>query len=243
MTLWVIATVWFGISWRRAGRKLLIGEDRLGVWWCAVGIASYCGGYCMVNLEARYIAPVVSPLLCIGSLLLIRSAAGGLPEGFVAGGLRRTGALSTGLMIGLLFSVQDIYRLERAVLYHTQSTKYAIVSEASKRMDAAHIPGGPMAANEFNVGLALAYADHRLANYLGAPRLTRNECIKEQLRKSVARVYVRWVDRQIASPLDSFVPKSPWTLQLSAEMEGLSVKQKSRGPSRLEVYVLPESAK
>ena len=48
-------------------------EESLFLSWIAMTVFVYCGGYTLVNLEARYIIPTVAPLLCYGSLLMLRS--------------------------------------------------------------------------------------------------------------------------------------------------------------------------
>lgn len=48
-------------------------EERQFLYWITMTVFVYCGGYTLVNLEARYIVPTVVPMLCYGSLLMIRS--------------------------------------------------------------------------------------------------------------------------------------------------------------------------
>ena len=46
--------------------KAVFSDNFPGLWWCPLTVLLYCGGYCTINLESRYIVPVIAPLLCLG---------------------------------------------------------------------------------------------------------------------------------------------------------------------------------
>ena len=46
-----------------------------GLWWCVITVLLYCGGYSFINLESRYIVPVITPLLCLGAMLIVPGTA------------------------------------------------------------------------------------------------------------------------------------------------------------------------
>ena len=122
MVLWGMATLFLVIRRLRGPPG---GSMGAGWWWCVMAAALYCGGYCMINVEARYIAPVVSPLLCLGSLLVIRGAVGGRGASYVGGIEGAAGFLACRIVASrYCFQFKTFTDLNMRRAYHTQSVKY-----------------------------------------------------------------------------------------------------------------------
>ena len=48
-----------------------VGQGLPGLWFCVITVVMYCGGYCMINLETRYIEPAIAPLVGLGAMLVV----------------------------------------------------------------------------------------------------------------------------------------------------------------------------
>ncbi|MEI8195035.1 MAG: hypothetical protein WCI73_03915, partial [Phycisphaerae bacterium] len=215
--------------------SLLSANDRFGLCWSLLAAAIYAGGYCMVDIQARYFLAVISPLLCLAGLLLIVAAPVGENPA-----LARTWyhSLPAAILLVALFSGQDIFRMERIAVQHPQSGPLARYRAIADRLAAAKLPPGPIAATNYHSGLFLAYAWDRLPSYLGAPLPNDPADVMKQLQSSGARIYLRWFNPQ-ALPTqlglaEAFVPAAPWVRVLSIP------DTSPRGvPMQVEVYVKP----
>ncbi|GEM_PF-3290279 len=218
------------IVWSRRAypERRMSGGERFGTCWALLAAAIYFSGYCMVDVQARYIASVVSPLLCVAALLMILASpvdARSFAEGF----LRRVwyASVPAALILVAVFSSQDIFRMERIAVQHPQSVMLARFRGIAEQMAAAGIPPGAMAANDYHLGLFVAYAADRLPAYLGAPLSPNSEeLLMEQLQACGIRVFLRWGDN------DPLTLESPW-------VRACTVTDALRG-AKVGVYVLKD---
>ena len=229
--------------WRAQRRRprqsgpLLSAQDRLGICWGLLAAAVYAGGYCMVDIQARYFLAVIAPLLGLAGLLMILAVpAGHSPPAPMA----RTWyhSVPAAIVLVALFSSQDIFRMERIAVQHPQSVELRRYRTISGSLRAANLPPGPFAATNYHAGLYLAYAWDRLPSYLGAPLPDNAAEMMKQLQASEARIYLRWFNPQTTaaqlSPAEAFVPTAPWESVLTIR------DITPRGvPMQVNAYVLP----
>jgi hypothetical protein len=182
--------------------------------WCVVTIVLFCGGYSLINLESRYIVPVITPLLCLGAML-IATKSPGLADNRLVGNRRcwRRSAWWVAPVI-LLVSALDLSRLTDIPLNHPQSARLARYGPIVKQLRSCGIGGKIFAANRWHDGLYVSYAEGNVPNYLGAPLPNTATSMMDQLRQSNAAVYLRWKwpGDALADPVDAFVPAGPWRL-------------------------------
>lgn len=224
---------------RQSGNHLLNQTGLFGVWWCVLTVCIYCAGYSMVNLEARYISPVVAPLLCLAALLLlcalptqatfrISESGGSLLSRCILSGPSRYPIVFAAALI-LPFTLQDLHRLRGMASKHTQSSWLASYKQVADKLSQLDRVDQRIASSDWHLGLGVAYAADRVGHYLGTPVLSPGESPTWQLASGKATVYLRWTNARggsIKSP-----PGKPWTHSSTIAIEG-------REPLHLEVYTL-----
>ena len=162
--------------------------------WAVLTAAVYCSGYLTVNLETRYIVPIVAPLLClfaagivsamtseptrISALQWIRDASRS------AGDERRRSIAIVSVVIG--FAVVDIYSIVCVAVFHPQSSNMAKFRAIARQLDAEGIADQLNASDRYHDGLFIAYARGNVSNYLGSPQATeQSDLAKELISKGV----------------------------------------------------------
>ena len=165
---------------RRGNRRRLSGPavssgDFPGLWWCVITVLLYCGGYSFINLESRYIVPVITPLLCLGAMLIVPGTAHSTedPSDGNRPGWRRSVWWVVPLI--LLVSLQDVHRLVCIPLRHPRLTRLARYGSIAERMRAAQIACQPFAANRWHEGLYVSYAAGNVRGYSRASARLGNE--------------------------------------------------------------------
>ena len=196
----------------------------------------YCGGYCTINLESRYIVPVITPLLCLGTMFVVAGTAPSTEEH--VNGSRPRWRQSAWWLVPVLVAVSlpDVNRLVNIPLSHPQSGRLAPYRLIAEQLRSARILPKPFAANNWYEGLGLSYAAGNVPDFLGSPMSTAATSMMEQLENSNAKVYLRWrrPENQAApSMLDTFVPAAPWTLVSI-------IKNNESEPTIIDVYALPK---
>jgi hypothetical protein len=217
--------------------------ERFAIAWLLGAASLYCAGYCMVNLEARYIAPVVAPLLCLAALVALCGESATARQGPQSLARWRPGrAVFTGVLMVAVFAAQDLYRAQHVAYQHSQCSPIAIGQIVAERLAAERARGtlaeGPLASSWYHRGLYVAYAGDRVAAYLGTPRASEPADMTAQLNASGARCYLRWVDpgkpAAALSAIEAFVPGAPWVRVGAIEDPALA-------PWRVELYCLPDA--
>ena len=155
-------------------------------------VALYCGGYCFINLESRYLVTVITPLLCLGAMLVVCGPARAGEDG--VDGIQPGPGHSTWWVIPmiLLVSLQDVNRMVNIPLEHPQSARLAPFRAIAEQLHRARILPKPFAANRWHRGLYVSYAAGDVPDYLGAPLPNAATSMMEQLKSSGAAVYLRW---------------------------------------------------
>ncbi len=221
IVFWLVLVGIGAVAWfrerRGPERRPLAPLDQFGVWWCFLTSLIYCGGYALVIMEARYIAPVVTPLVCLCGLLLIRRAGWRwLEKGARVGRLGPSWFPARVLLFILLFLPDDLHRLRRIAMVHPQSCRADSFQPIVRELEAAGLSKQPLASNGWHLSLAVAYVAKNIPNHLGAPLSQTADGIQQELAKSPAKVYLRWIhsERYASSrrPVDDFVPLPPWKL-------------------------------
>jgi hypothetical protein len=221
---------------RRPAEGAANSEDFPGLWWCVMTVAVYCGGYCFINLESRYLVTVITPLLCLGAMLVVCGPARWGEDRLdgIGPGLRQSKWWVIPMI--LLVSLQDVNRLVNIPREHPQSARLAPYRAIAEQLIKAQILPKPFAANRWHAGLYVSYAAGAVRDYLGAPLPNAATDIMEQLKNSGAAVYLRWRPQasRAAPPgtIDAFVPAAPWTL-------ALIIRDSDSPQTVVEVYALP----
>ncbi|MGA2258679.1 MAG: hypothetical protein ABSG53_28770 [Thermoguttaceae bacterium] len=222
-------------SRRRQTEKVVLSEGFPGLWWCAMTVVLYCGGYCTINLESRYIVPVIAPLLCLGAMLIVSSTTCATQVGLDGTGPRWRQSAWWVIPVVLVVSLPDVNRLVNIPLSHPQSGRLAPYRLIAEQLRSAHILPKRFAANRWHTGLGLSYAAGEVSDYLGAPLPNAATSMMEQLQNSNSAVYLRWRRQgdEAAPPslTDAFVPAAPWTLVSI-------IKNTESKPTVIEVYAL-----
>ena len=221
-----------GVAHRKGG----FSGDYPGLWWCVMTVSLYFGGYCSINLESRYIVPVITPLVCLGTMFIVSGTARATED--CSDGVRppRRESLGGSFPLILLVSFPDVNRLVNIPLYHPQIGQTCKLSLIAQQLRGPS-PAKPFASNRWHEGLGLSYAAGNVPDYLGAALPNSTTSMMEQLRGSSAVVYLRW--RRPENPaapaiaIDA-VPAAPWTLVLT--IRGIEVES---GPVVIDVYALP----
>ncbi len=211
--LWI--AVFFVSLWVIRSRRIELssGEKTYFVW-STMTVFVYCAGYTAVNLEARYIVPTVVPMLCLSSLIMGRA--------FLVVGAARvdnspsqlcstadpgdiaiirptqtsflTGAWAATAVVLLvsLTSGIDIHGLIRNATAHPQSIKMKKFRIIAEQLAASKIPDLASAANNWHLGLYIAYAANRLPNYWGTPLAQTEQQIFQDLDSKDVKIYFRF---------------------------------------------------
>lgn len=174
-----------------SGRRLP-SELRSRLLLLLVTIGAYCGGYTMVNLEARYITPTVAPLLCLAALLLREFVLQDQSATPAAGSPRLSLTRFSVVWLVLLCSGLDWYHLARVMTAHPQSgrrDRFQVVAE--------ELPSRPgtrlrLACNQWHDGLSVAYLADRLPDYWGTPTGPVAEGWIEQLNFREIDLYLQF---------------------------------------------------
>ncbi|MEN6441403.1 MAG: hypothetical protein ABFD97_22785 [Syntrophobacter sp.] len=199
---------------RRAGRSFDVDSQSLGaVRWCIVSIVLYYSGYWLINNEARYIAPVVSPLLCIAGLILIGKWLGARHCTTVMDAVGSNGdttpsreqaqvktwkdypMLCLALLV-LVASSQDFHRIYRIIGPHAQSARLDTYVDIAQRLKQAGLLPAPFAASQWHHGMFIAYAGECSRLYMGAPLATGGMELATELGRTQAAVYLRLVSQR-----------------------------------------------
>ena len=203
--------------------------------WALLTTTVYCSGYLTVNLETRYIVPVVAPLICFAAAGLIRATALHDSvrwfERFPV--LPRTeGSLAlTSVMLCCAFAAVDIYSIGMVATEHPQSSNLAEFRELARRLDANGIAHQTFASNKYHEGLYLAYVCGNLSNYLGETRSTDPAELTDELTENGVQVNIRWAEFMQTRPLiDGIsVARSP--------KRDLMIVNRFRSMEPIEVYI------
>ena len=225
--------------------------------WVAMTVLVYCGGYTLVNLEARYIIPTVAPLLCHASLIMFRSR---MSNEFVVSDTEnsferrvavsveegQTDSISTRILawykiqpvvfvIGfvLLLCGVDLHNLIRVATVHPQSTKMEKFRIVADQLSALGIADVPSACSDWHFGLYIAYAANRLTNYWGSPLARSESQAVSELEAKDVKVYLRFAsdsdDSNKSTQGDPFVDNRSWTRRIT-------IRRQEFAPKHLEIY-------
>jgi hypothetical protein len=185
--------------------------------WVSMTVLVYCGGYTVVNLEARYIIPTVVPLLCHASLIMLRQILAiqptfmeeeetSIPSDWSLLELKTIGTCSSRLahwcrlrpsafviaFVLFLCSV-DIHNMIRVATIHPQSTKLDKFRIVADQLSTSTVEDTPCACSDWHFGLYIAYAANRLTNYWGTPLARSKKQALDELEATNVRVYFRFV--------------------------------------------------
>ena len=221
-------------------------QFRPHAWWSVITAALYCSGYVLVNLETRYIVPVVAPLLCIGSGVLLRD--------LMRGAIRSTARMDAGdpaLWIRLLFNARvaailpalvvtaygsiDIYSVACVAAQHPQSESMTRYRTIARELQRAGCAGFRSASNRYHDGLYLAYASGDVATYLGEPTAVTPQELATELTTSGVTVYLNWIS---PSTSDGGVSHPPRTIGSDPCWKlAQTIEDPSLGSAAVEVYI------
>jgi hypothetical protein len=229
---WLLFTLAAVACWRiRVKRKKETIDEptRSTIVWCLITILIYVAGYMMIQVQSRYVVPIVAPLLClIGFMLIIPFS----PTQTHAPNPNRFALLSSiriGLLLLLPFSVQDGFHLAHVAIVHPQSQRLSHSRAIASQLQQIGALNYPMACNHWHGGLFVAYASDHISTYLGAPVSGDPNLIEKQLQDVGVRCYLRWLNpnRDPASMtlVDRFVPPRPWKKILVVRDPALRVRQ------------------
>lgn len=180
---------------RRKRRGLEMGrESGSAVLWCAMSMVLYYSGYWVINNEARYIAPVVSPLLCLIGLIYMGKSrpCSGL---FRPGKAKMPGSRAAICMIivALMASSQDFTRMERLIVRHAQSARLDPYVHIARRLSEAGLLPARFAASDWHQGLFIGYAGKCSTSYMGAPLTVKGPDMAAELAKTQTGLFLRVV--------------------------------------------------
>ncbi|MDQ2866968.1 MAG: hypothetical protein M3R59_00915 [Verrucomicrobiota bacterium] len=213
----------------RRGGKFGAGRDgRSERWWLLVTVGVFAGGYLLVQVQPRYVVPVIAPCLCALSFILLEP---------VLRGFGRTALSATALLLAA--SAQDGYRLAQIAIRHPQSHSVSHYEDVFGRTGEVVALTGPLACNRWHEGLIFSFIFYRLPDYLGAPLPGTDAQMQEQLRRAGARLYLREVNRardpRSVSVVDRFIPAAPWK-------KALTLHDPTRPSREIVFYELPDDA-
>ena len=228
------------------------------VWWAVLTALVYCSGYLMVNLEARYIVPVVAPLLCLSAAGLIRET---VLNSFTSEQTKvfRLSSLRTALMavkserrlsvatviVVACFAVVDIHSLVCVAIFHPQSSSLSQFRAIARKLDEAGVEDQLNSSNRWHDGLYLAYVRGNVSNYLGSPQATDPLKVQKELLSNGVGIHFNWNSIDRASNAATKVCTEDPSCQCR-----LIIVDKSLGAQAVEVYfpmaisaVMPEFLK
>ena len=197
--------------------KAVFSDNFPGLWWCPLTVLLYCGGYCTINLESRYIVPVIAPLLCLGAMFIVSRTAVST----------ETGKETDSTAMAPICLVDSPCYLARFVAgcestcddsHETSAVRQAGTISPHRRAVAFCRQPAQTVRRQPLARRALPFLRRRQrADYFGAPLPNSATSMMEQLQNSRATVYLRWRPQDnpgdIPSMIDAFVPAAPWTLK------------------------------
>lgn len=203
---WLVMSGLALVFWNR--RKQTGNDSSCSLaWWGILTAAVYCSGYLTVNLETRYIVPVVAPLLCLSAATLVRATVSEMTtENWqswfdnatrAASVERRLSAAAVLLVLG--FAIVDVYSIVCVPVYHPQSSCMAKYRAIARQLDEQGIEDQLSASNRWHEGLYIAYARGNVSNYMGSPQATGPSNAAEELISSGVRLTFQWNEDEIAA--------------------------------------------
>ncbi len=195
---------WFALFFLALGWRLFrysaAAESQTQVtWWVALTVAIYCSGYLIVNLETRYVVPVLAPLLCLGAGVMIREV---IREQFVRSqdqDLEAQRFAVTKRMVSImpvaaivLFGAVDIYSIGCVAVRHPQTEPMARYRFVAQQLQATGCAHQPMASSRYHDGLYVAYANGSVPQFFGEPQSTTPAELNEEMNSSGVVVFLRW---------------------------------------------------
>jgi hypothetical protein len=206
--------------------------------WVMMTVLVYCGGYTVVNLEARYIIPTVVPLLCHASLMMFRSwmsnkiVVNGSEDSFGRRVAPSFGADRNDVVV-LFMSGVDLHNLIRVATVHPQANRMQEFRVVADELYASGIADVPCACNHWHYGLYIAYAANRLSNYWGSPLARTESQAANEMNSKEVKVYLRFVSDSDESNntirVDPFIDDRSWT-------RTVTIRSQEFAPKHLEVY-------
>lgn len=199
--------------------------------WCIISTILYCSGYCLIDTQARFVVPVVSPLLCLSGLVLSERCVAG--REFMPGRTmpRDRFFVACMVLLALVASSQDFYRIHRMATRHSQSAKLKPYIRIAHRLAEARLLPAPFAASQYHQGLTLAYAGKCSAGYYGAPLATESDELTAELDRTPVTVYLRFLNPQPAGQRNVSRTDAPCGWKLAA-----SFHEASSGEFAIEAY-------
>jgi len=209
----MLGVAWWWL-WRLRRRSLVVKLDigaRQVIGFMLITVGLYLAGYVMVNIESRYIIPVIAPLCCLVGLTCFCSAlnAGGRLAVYIR---QSKSFVVSGLLLVLPFLVADGLRI-RKVFKHQQSTLLSPNQSTANELRNVGLLAQPFASSRWHSGLDIAYAGHAVSMYLGQPLSGDIESRSEELLSANAHTYVCFRNGN-AVDLQSPLPNS-WKRVLS----------------------------
>jgi hypothetical protein len=201
--IWFIYFLVAGFCWivyRGLGRAPLLRKSESAcVAWCLITSIIYPTGYLLLIIDRRYVSPVLGPLLCLTATILVWSICReALRPGRFLNRLNFVPpALVSGIIV-LLFSGQDIFGIVRNATRHPQMHRLPAARVVADALGAPRSSAVRLAANDYHLGLMVAFSRDDVSDYLGAPRTLDSRTIWDELDAGHADAYLRWVDRDEA---------------------------------------------
>lgn len=191
--------------WRRQKQQRADSTSPLA-WWGMLTAAVYCSGYLTVNLETRYIVPVVAPLLCLAAATLVRTTTmntGALRWRSLFDNTVRATHVERRLSVAAIlliagFAIVDIYSIVCIPIYHPQSSCMAKYRAIARQLDEQGIEDQLSASSRWHEGLYIAYARGNVSNYMGSPQSSIPTDAAKELISSGVRLTFQWGEDQIA---------------------------------------------
>jgi hypothetical protein len=176
---------------RDRARRLEPGEN-FALRWALVTTVIYLSGYALVIVEARYLVPVIAPLITLSATVLLR--------GFEV--RRAPVAAAAGLIV--LVSGQQVGQLVQNAVKHYQTHDTDALLPVARNLHAIAPRDVAFASNRFHVGLTVAYLDERLKTYVGTPHARH---FADELESSRTPYYLRLLNsKEPMGVFDDFVP-------------------------------------
>lgn len=241
-----LALFFLALGWRLFRNSAVGDSQNLIPSWVALTVAIYCSGYVTVNLETRYVVPVLAPLLCLGAGVMIREI---ILEQFVRPqdqsledkryAVNKKIVSIMPVVVIVLFGAVDIYSIACVAVRHPQTepmARYRFVAQQLQATGCAHLP---MASSRYHDGLYVAYANRSGPQYFGEPQSRTLAGLSEEMNSSGVVVFLRWsrdhgvVDHQPALEHDPRSWKHITTIRgtpLESQIIDVFLKRGSRSP-------------